>query len=95
MGDCLEFQEVPGQQHTLGADWIEGNFAEKDLVDNTLSVSQWCFLVVKEINNGLSCINNNVVSKLRKVPSIQLSQDPLWSCVSNLGLSSTRQTQIC
>ena len=84
MGDCPEFQRGPGQQHTQGADWIESNFAEKDLgvlVDNTWSASQWCVLVVKKINSVLSGINNYLVSRLREVPSIQHLQDPFWSCV--------------
>lgn len=73
MGHWPEFQRGPGQQHTLGADWRESDFAEKDLgvlVDNTWNVSQWCVLVVKKNNSILSCTNKNIVSRFREVPSI-------------------------
>ena len=50
-------------QYRLGADLLERSSAEKDLrvlVDNRLTMGQWCALVAKKANDILGCIHQNV-----------------------------------
>ena len=58
------------QQHMLGADKLEGSFAEKDLgilVDTKLNMSQQQVLVAKKANGILGCIRTSVASRSREV----------------------------
>ena len=54
----------------LGADKLEGSFAEKDLgilVDTKLNMSQQQVLVAKKANGVLGCIRMSVASRSRDV----------------------------
>ncbi|GAB0186037.1 mitochondrial enolase superfamily member 1 [Grus japonensis] len=60
----------PKHQYRLGIDLLGSSAAEKDLgvlVDNRLSMSQQCALVVKKANGILGCIKKSVASRLREV----------------------------
>lgn len=69
--------------HTLDADRIEKDFAEKDWggPGEQRVVSQWRVLVVKKINSILRCINNNAVSKLGEFNTFMIPfgvMCPVW-----------------
>ncbi|GAB0205583.1 mitochondrial enolase superfamily member 1 [Grus japonensis] len=60
----------PRHQYSLGVDLLGSSAVEKDLgvlVDNKLSMSQQCALVVKKANGILGCIQKNVASRSREV----------------------------
>ena len=51
------------RQYRIGDDLLERSSAEKDLrvlVDNRLTMGQWCALVAKKANDILGCIHQNV-----------------------------------
>jgi len=57
-------------QYSLGADLLESSSVKTDLgvlVDDGLTMSQQCALVVKKTNGILGCIKRSVASRLRKV----------------------------
>jgi len=60
----------PMNQYSLGADLLESSSAERDLgvmVDDRLTMSQQCALLVKKANGILECIKKSVASRLREV----------------------------
>ncbi|GAB0178392.1 mitochondrial enolase superfamily member 1 [Grus japonensis] len=60
----------PKHQYRLGVDLLASSTAEKDLgvlVENKLSMSQQCALVVKKANGILGCIKKSVASRSREV----------------------------
>jgi len=59
----------PMNQHRLGVDLLESSSVERDLgvlVDNKLTMRQWCALVAKKANGILGCIKESVASKWRE-----------------------------
>jgi len=46
---------------------VESSFAEKDLVDTKLNVSQQCALATKNVKNILSSIRQSITIRLRDV----------------------------
>jgi len=60
----------PTHQYRLGADLLESSFVERDLgdlVEDRLTMSQQCALVVKKAKGILGCIRRNVASRSREV----------------------------
>ncbi|GAB0205651.1 mitochondrial enolase superfamily member 1 [Grus japonensis] len=54
-------------KHRLGFDLLGSSSAEKDLVDNKLSMNQQCALMAKKANGILGCIKKSVASRSREV----------------------------
>jgi len=57
------------QKCRLGGKWIESSSAEKDLgmlVDQKLSMTQWCVLAAPKANHALGCIPSSVGSRARE-----------------------------
>ncbi|PKU30255.1 hypothetical protein llap_19442 [Limosa lapponica baueri] len=54
-------------QYRLGADLLKSSSAEKDLVDNKLTMRQQCALLSKKANGLLGCIKKSVASRSREV----------------------------
>jgi len=54
-------------QYRLGADLLERSSAERDLVDDSLTMSQQCALAAKKANGILGCIRRSVASRSKEV----------------------------
>lgn len=57
----------PEQQDRLGASLLESTFAEKDLGDKMLNMSQQSAFAAKAANSSLGFISRSGVSRLKKV----------------------------
>jgi len=90
----------PMDQDRLGADWLESNFAEKDLgvvVDRKVNRSQQSSLMAKAANSSLGCIRKSIASCWRVV-MLHLYMalvGHIWGTESSAGFPSTTEPWTC